>query len=77
MRTMNPMDQINRFKDTLKVGDAVLIHPYMQDRRVERVFSINANESAFWINNKDGLYPMKWKDIIEIYSKEEYPEYYL
>ena len=71
------MSGFNKFKGILKVGDVVLIHPYMQDRRVERVFSINTNESAFWVKNDVGLYPIKWKDIIEVYSKEEYPEYYL
>ena len=72
--------EIMKWQDILinaKPGEyCVSYHQYMENPKVDHIFK--ASQKNLWVGAAPGFGSVVyWTDVLEIYTKEDYPEYFL
>ena len=69
--------ELKEWQNNLKVGDMVVYQRYMSS--IKEGFVEKSSPNNIWVSfdDSDQIGVIKWNDIIEIYTQEKNPEYFL
>jgi hypothetical protein len=72
------LKELEKWKNKIKMGDIVIVHPYME-ARTECRFShfLHKNKNICIVKTGTSVKQIRWADIIAIYTKDKNPEMFV